>query len=68
MTCIDRQYRHIPKDDIRAYEATGWRVVADFADCHHGAHAVMMELVEAALPDAETEHAYGVYGGNFPQG
>ncbi len=44
----ERQYRHIPKDDIPAYEATGWRVVADYAGCHHGAHAVLMELEEAA--------------------
>ena len=113
MTHPDRTFRHVAYDNIAAFEATGWRVVADFADCHHGAHAVMMELVapveslgdaalraleefasriagpiahgttstpgdvgrfhgddftEPALPDAETEHAYGVFGGNFPQG
>lgn len=48
MTCIEREYRHVPLHDITAYEATGWRVVADYADCHHGAHAVLMELEEAA--------------------
>ena len=48
MTHPERTFRHIPHADIPAFEATGWRVVADFADCHHGAHAVLMELEEAA--------------------
>ena len=43
---IERIFRHVAHADIPAYEATGWRVVATLADCHHGVHGVMMELVE----------------------
>ena len=42
----ERTFRHVAHAEISAREATGWCVVATLADCHHGHHGVMMELVE----------------------
>lgn len=43
-----RTYQYVPHQRVREFEASGWVVVDDFADCHHGRHAVLMRLVEAA--------------------
>lgn len=36
------EYRFVKHSEIAAYEATGWEVIDNMADCHHGAHAVIM--------------------------
>lgn len=38
----EQLFRYVQHDDIASYEATGWIVVNDMADCHHGVHAVLM--------------------------
>ncbi len=35
-------YRYVPHHLIEQYEADGWEVVNDMADCHHGHHSVLM--------------------------
>ena len=39
-------FRYVRHADIPTYEADGWVVVDDFADCHHGAYAVLMGKAE----------------------
>lgn len=40
------EYRYVRHDDREEYERQGWRLVDDFADCHHGHYAVLMGKVE----------------------
>ncbi len=35
--------KYVKHSDIVAHEARGWIVVSNFADFHHGRHAVLME-------------------------
>jgi len=43
-------FRYVRSDDIARYRANGWRVVSDLSDCHHGAHAVLMQWEGAGEP------------------
>ena len=35
-------FRYVPLHLVAQYLAQGWTLEDDFADCHHGAHAVLM--------------------------
>jgi hypothetical protein len=37
-----RLYRYVRHSDIATYEGQGWILADLLADCHHGAHAVLM--------------------------
>ena len=36
------EYRFVRHSDVEAFKETGWEVIDDMSDCHHGAHAVIM--------------------------
>ena len=47
-------FQFIPHHRRPEYEAKGWTVSDDLADCHHGAHSVLMR---APMPISEcAEH------------
>jgi len=39
---MNRIYKYVRHSEIAAYEANGWALADLLADCHHGAHAVLM--------------------------
>ena len=36
------QFRYVIFAQVEAFYRAGWMVVSDFADCNHGAYAVLM--------------------------
>ena len=48
---VDGTFRYVCHADIASYEAGGWVVVNDMADCHHVAHAVLMRFEGKIEPD-----------------
>lgn len=38
-----RYFRYVPHHRVAEYEANGWRIADALKDCHHGAHAVLMQ-------------------------
>ena len=41
---MTRHFAFIAHHLIAAWQAKGWRVINDMSECHHGDHAVLMEL------------------------
>lgn len=37
-------FRYVPLHLVGEFLAQGWTLEDDFADCHHGAHAVLMSM------------------------
>jgi hypothetical protein len=48
-------FQLISHSQIAALESIGWRVVDALADCHHGAHAVLMQAPENSEPEKPEE-------------
>jgi hypothetical protein len=47
-------FRYVPRWDVEAFTARGWKLADDFKGTHHGFHAVLMIWAgedEPAIPE-----------------